>query len=44
MGVVVDASGVALYPCHRVADDSLEELAVIGPLIAVGHLHSWART
>lgn len=44
MGIVVDASGVAFYPCNRVADDSLEELAVIGPLIAVGHLHSWVGT
>lgn len=42
MGVVVDASGVALYPCNRVADDCLEKLAVVGPLFAVDHLRNWA--
>lgn len=35
MGIVVDASGVALYPCDRVADDSLKKIAVGRPQLAV---------
>ena len=38
VGVVVDAGGVALYPCHGVADDGLEKNAIGRPFVGVHHL------
>lgn len=42
MGVVVDTRGVALYPSDGVADDSLKELAVGRPILAICFLF-WGR-
>lgn len=38
VSVVVDTRGIALYPCHSVANNSLEEHAVARPVVAIGHL------